>query len=108
MTVYASNGSPSALTVGTETNLATSIPAGNYVVNVDIAALAAGESLTLRIYRPAVGGGTERMLPPQTVSWPLVATLLTTPAFHLEGSGRVSIQQAGGTGRAFPWAIESL
>jgi hypothetical protein len=106
----AASGTQTA-TVGTEHDLATTITtAGAYVLVVDANALAAGESVTVGIYEKVLSGGTQRKMAQYAHSWPGSTTVpvLQTPAFNLEIEGKVTLTQAGGSSRAFPWSLRKL
>jgi hypothetical protein len=108
----AGNGTQTAV-IGTEHTLLDTSAGGVYTFEVDPAAMAAGDSLELRIYKMVLTAGTRRccyyarydgvqvaddML---KVSVP-VATELTD-----SGAIRFTLKQIAGTGRAFPWKVLS-
>lgn len=100
-----SSGTQTA-TVGTEHTLATITVAGIYVLHVDAAALAAGEELELRVYKTILAAGTERLLDvyyfKHAQGEPCLAAI---PVICFTGI-RATLKQVGGTGRAYPWALE--
>lgn len=104
-----SSGSQTA-TVGTEHTLATITTNKTFVAYVDCNALAAGEYVELRVRRDVRSADTTRTMYTRIVSWLEAAT---TPVIKLPvdsgGGGEyvVTLRQLNGTGRAFPWAIET-
>ncbi len=96
-------------TLTSEHVLATVTAAGTYQLMVDVANLAAGETLWLRIYGKARSTGTERLLyshrvKGETLVEPLVGSLAVVSPHH----AKFTLRQDGGTGRAFPWAVYKL
>lgn len=98
------SGSQTA-TLTTEHTLATVTDAGTYQLSVDTALLVNDETLELRIYGKARTSDTERLMlissfkhiqgTPLKISIPVMS-----PHYF-----KATLEQNGGTGRAFPWAI---
>lgn len=107
MTSVKTSGSQTA-TLTTEHTLATVTDAGTYQLVVDAANLANNEHLTLRIYGKARSGDTERLIWPVTVSHAQVAPLVESVPIASPHHLKVTLEQNGGTGRAFPWAVYEL
>jgi hypothetical protein len=103
------SGSQTA-TIGTEHTLATITTNKSFVAYVDCNALAAGEYVELKIKRDARAADATRTMHTRIVSW-LEASI--TPIIKLPvdsaGAGEYvgTLKQLNGTGRAFPWAIET-
>lgn len=101
------SGSQTA-TLDTEHALATITDAGVYVLAVDAAALASGESLRLCLYGKARSSDTERLVYQAAFSnaqtEPLKESVPVVSPHHL----RATLTQSGGTGRSYPWAIYAL
>jgi hypothetical protein len=101
------SGSQTA-TLTTEHTLATVTDAGQYVLAVDAANLVDGEDLTLRIYGKARSSDTERVMYVDTFTGaqaaPLLISLPTVSPHH----NKFTLEQNGGTGRAFPWAVYQI
>ena len=95
-------------TLTTEHTLATVTDPGTYQLVVDAALLANGETLTLRIYGKAHSDETERLMWEANFSHiltiPLPASVPVVSPHHM----KVTLEQNGGTGRAFPWAVYEL
>lgn len=95
--------------LGTEHTLTTITTLGIYRLWVDAAALANGETLTIRQYYKLLTGGTERLLIPPSV----YVNAQSNPAlfalpFESDISIRYTLQQDGGTGRSYPWKVMAL
>lgn len=106
MTVTVKTSGSQTATISTEHDLATVSDPGVYVLSVDVANLAAGDVVELRVYGKASTGDTERLLHrgtygPITPSAPLVQSVPIVSPHHL----RATLKQIAGTGRAYPWAI---
>ena len=107
MATVKTDGSQTA-TLTTEHTLATITDAATYVLNVDTANLADGEELTLRVYGKVRSGGTERLMYSHNVAnaqaynhW---VSLPVATAIHV----KYTLEQNGGTGRVYPWAVYEL
>lgn len=95
--------------LGTEHELVIVADPGTYTINVDIAALAdSTEKLTLRIYGKAGPADPERGLFGATVDGANVDKLLASVPAVSPHHFRATLEQNGGTGRAFPWAVYQL
>jgi hypothetical protein len=103
------SGSQTA-TIGTEHTLATIVTQKTFIAYVDCNGLAASEYVELKVKRDARSADATRTLHTRVVSW-LEAAM--TPIIKLPadsgGGGEyvVTLRQLNGTGRAFPWAIET-
>lgn len=108
MATVQDSGSQTA-TLTSEHTLATVTAAGTYQLVVDVANLAAGETLWLRIYGKARSSDTERLLYSHRVKGEtLVELLIASLAVVSPHHSKFTLRQDGGTGRAFPWAIYAL
>lgn len=95
-------------TVNTEHTLATDTTNKTYVFIVDTGAMAAGDTLELRVYTIVLSAGTERLAyivqynnaqdEPQKYSPPVPADI----------SFKATLKQTAGTGRSYPWKVVSL
>lgn len=96
-------------TIGTEHTLATITTAKPFQLLVDISALAAGEYVEIKVKRKVLSAGTLGISFSGIYSWldaavnPVVMCdpILSTSSFV------ATIKQLSGTGRAFPWAVET-
>ena len=94
--------------LGTEHTLATVTDAGTYQLIVDAVLLANGETLTLRIYGKAHSDETERLMWEANFSHALTIDLLASVPIVSPHHMKVTLEQNGGTGRAYPWAVYEL
>lgn len=107
MATSAATGTQTA-TLGTEHTLATIATAGTYQLQVDTAALANGETLTLRASLKVTAGGTARLAFEATyrhAQGEPVKLSVPVPSLH---SVAFTLTQTGGTGRSFPWEVVAL
>lgn len=103
-----SSGTQTA-TVTTEHTLATITTAKPFQLIVDINALAAGEYVEIKVKRKALSGGTTRIAFCGIFSWldALVAPEVVTQPILSTQEYVATLKQLNGTGRAFPWAVET-
>lgn len=103
-----SSGTQTA-TISTEHTLATITTAKPFQLKVDINALAAGEYVEIKVKTKGLSGGTTRTQQAGIFSWldaavnPIVMfdPILSTQEYV------ATLKQLNGTGRAFPWAVET-
>lgn len=95
-------------TLGTEHTLAAPSAAKTRVLVVDAAAMTLGETVTMRFKGPVLSGGTERLIREATFSGPLSEAHVQSPPILMPQGGTVTLTQAGGTGRSYPWALLAL
>jgi hypothetical protein len=115
MAVTAQASGTQAAAVGSEHTLADVAVAGTFTLHVDAGAMAAGDTLELRIYQIVLAGGSRQLaylasfagaqdgssndLAPVKISVP-VSNELTDA-----GSLRCTLKQTAGTGRSYPWKL---
>ncbi len=104
--VYDSNSQTATLT--NEHPLVTVTAAGTYQLVVDAANLVNGEYLTLRIYGKARSTDSERLLHEMTYAHVQTCPLITSIPIVSPHHSKFTLEQNGGTGRAFPWAVYAL
>ena len=101
------SGSQTA-TLTTEHTLATVTDAGQYQFVVDTALLVNDEDLTIRFYGKARTSDTERLFDDYRFIHiqhrPLKEFDPIVSPHHL----KITLEQNGGTGRAFPWAVYEI
>lgn len=104
-----SSGTTTPGTLGVEEDLDASDTSGKtYVLVVDTANLTGSELLELRLYTKVLSGGTSRLAYTATfvgVQGEPIKYSVPVPA-NIEI--RATIEQTGGTLRAFPWALLSI
>lgn len=104
-----SSGSQTA-TIGTEHTLATVTTQKTFVLSVDCANLAAGEYVEIKVKRDVRSADTTRTLHSRIVSWleAGVTPVVSMPPVPAGGGELVcTLKQLNGTGRAFPWAVDT-
>ena len=103
------NGSQTA-TLTTEHTLATVTDAGVYVLHVDIANLTGAEIVTLRLKTRARTSDTTRIAYEVDLDASAAAgePIAISPPIASLHELIVTLEQNGGTGRAFPWNLIQL
>jgi hypothetical protein len=92
----------------TEHVLATPTTLSSRVLIVDASALAAGETLTLRIKGKVLTGGTQRLIREAVFTGPVYeSNVQSMPAIQTFG-GDITLTQTGGTGRSYDWSVVTL
>lgn len=110
MAVSEKTGGSQTATIGTEHTLATVTDPGIYVLRVDLANLAAGDVVELRVYSKARSGtDSERLKDGPATYGPIVPDALLPDSIPVLATGhlKATLKQTAGTGRAFPWVILS-
>lgn len=108
MTVTEAASGTQAATIATEHTLSTQTTAGAYQLLVDIAALASGDAVTLRLKVKTLTGSTLAT----AVQWgfdgvqgePVSVSVPLSIAHEISAT----LQQTAGTGRSFPWSLVRL
>ncbi len=101
------SGSQTAV-LATEHVLSTITAAGTYVFTVDAANLVNDETLTLRVKTKVRSVDTSRLLYEGTFKHTQGIPNKQAPAVPVISEGVFTLEQNGGTGRAFPWNILQL
>lgn len=94
--------------VGNEHTLSAPTTPHIRVLLVDAAALLSGETLELRFKTKVLSGGTERLIRKESFPGPLTDPHIQSPPFVMPQGGTITLEQVGGVGRSFPWAIVTL
>jgi hypothetical protein len=105
-TLIASGTQTAVLT--TEHTLATDTANHTYVLAVDTALLVNGETLELRLYTICLAAGTERLAYYATYQNGQGEPMKYSPPVPANISFKATLEQNGGTGRAFPWSLLAL
>lgn len=99
-----------AATVTTEHTLLSTSTAGTYVLFVDLNALAAGDTIELRIKTKVLGGGTIR--PAYFVTYtdarPADDKISISVPIPTDQGADFTLKQTAGTSRSFPWKVVAL
>lgn len=99
----AQSGTTAALTIGTETTLATDTSNATFASFVDTSNLALGDTLEVRIYAINLSGGSLLQDWKGTYSNVQINPLKQLPFVASDQSYRVTLKQTAGTGRTFGW-----
>jgi hypothetical protein len=97
-------------TVGTEHTLNTTTPEttdGVYQFYVDVANMALGDELEIRIKEKVISSGTQREVFYAKRSHAQTRPFVS-PTFILLHGWDFTIKQTAGTGRSFPWSIRKV
>jgi len=100
-----SSGTTSALTIGSETTLATDTNNGTFVLEVDTSNLALGDLLEIRIYTITLGGGSLVQAWKGTFQHGQINNHKVSPPVASDQSIKCTLNQVAGTGRTFAWKM---
>ena len=99
------SGTTSALTIGTETTLATDTNNGTFVLEVDLSNLANGDLLEIRIYTITLSGGSLVLAWKATYQHTQINNHKISPPVASDQSIKCTLKQTAGTGRVFSWKM---
>ena len=102
----AASGTQTAV-ISTTHTLSTPTAGKTYQLNLDLNALAAGDTLTI-IVQAKVAGGSFRNAASLTLAGPQGDPFFQTAPYPAASGCQFQILQSTGTGRAFPWEVVSL
>jgi hypothetical protein len=111
MAVTAAGSGTQTATISTEHTLLDVSAAGTYTFHVDTNAMAAGDTLELRIYQMVLTGGTRRVAYFVSYSGAQSSDDLVKISVPISneladsGALRFTLKQTAGTGRALPWKV---
>ncbi len=111
MAVTAQGTGTQTAVVGTEHTLLDVAVAGTFTFHVDKIAMAAGDTLELRIYQIVLTGGVRRVAYFQAYSGAQPADDMIAISVPISneltdaGALRFTLKQTAGTGRAFPYKV---
>jgi hypothetical protein len=100
-------GSQTAV-ISTEHTLATITSAGTYVLAVDLANLANGDVLELRVYTKLTSGDTSQLTYFATYANVQADKNVLSVPVPAPIEFKATLKQTAGTGRAFIWAVYQL
>jgi len=103
--ILSDSGTTAALTIGTETTLATDNNNGTFVLEVDTSNLANGDVLEIRIYTVTLGGGSLIQAWKGTYQHAQINNHKISPFVASDQSMRATLNQTVGTGRTYAWKI---
>lgn len=99
------NGTTSALTIGTETTLATDTNNGTFALEVDTSNLALGDLLEIRIYTITLSGGSLTQAWKGVFQNAQINNHKISPPVASDQSIKCTLKQTAGTGRTFAWKM---
>ncbi len=102
-----SSGTQTAV-IGTEHTLAAPTTAGVRQLVVDLINLANGETVELRVSRPALSAGTVRTWQTAVFSHAQSDPIVISVPIPSPLGATFTLKQTVGTGRAFPFSVETL
>lgn len=105
--VVETSGTQTAV-ISTEHTLASPTTAKTRVLVVDVGALASTEVVELRAYGPVLSGGTSQLIKLTSFTGVVSDPNTESPPFVMAWGGSFSLKQTSGTGRAFPWRVDTL
>lgn len=108
MSVTIESSGTQIATIGVEHSLVALTQNRSYQLVVDLANLAAGDSVTLRAKRKVLTGGTIRTWLEETFTGAQSAPVVISIPFGGPYGTTLTLQQNTGTGRSFDWSAESI
>jgi hypothetical protein len=101
-------GGSQLASIGTEHTLTTSTANKVFVLVVDLANLASGDTVELRIYTIARAAGSERQAYMESFVGAQTSPMAYSVPVPANISCKATLKQTAGTGRSFSWALLSL
>lgn len=97
------SGTTAALTIGTETTLASDTNNASLAGFVDCSNMVLGDILEIRIYAINLSGGSYQQVWKGTFQNAQISSLKALPPMPSDQGFRVTLKQTAGTGRAYGW-----
>lgn len=95
-------------TDGTEQTLNTSVFVGVHVVQVDLSAMQAGDTVVLRAKTKVLTAGATTIFIEQTFTGVQTEPIVQTEPVTSPFSFTATLQRTGGSDRAYPWSINTV
>lgn len=108
MAVSVESSGTQTATIGTEHTLASPTTAGVRQLCVDLTNLLNGETVELRINRKTLTGGTIFTWQVAVFSHLQAQPIVLSIPMPSPYGGTFTLKQTVGTGRAFPWSVETM
>lgn len=99
------SGTTSALSIGSETTLATDTNNGTFVLEVDVSNMVNGDLLEIRVYTITLGGGSLIQAWKGTYQHAQINNHKISPPIASDQSIKCTLKQTAGTGRTFAWKM---
>lgn len=97
-----------AATIGTEHSLSAPTSSAIRVLRVDTGAMVAGEVVEISIKTKVLTGGTQRSIYLASIGGGTAQPIVASPPVTMPFGGEFTLKQVNGTGRSFPWSVETL
>ena len=97
------SGTTAALTLNSETTLATDTNNGTFVLEVDTSNLANGDLLEIRVYSKTLSGGASVQMWKGTYQHAQINNHKVSPPVASDIEFKATLKQTAGTGRTFTW-----
>jgi hypothetical protein len=100
------SGTTSALSISSETTLATNTGNATFVLEVDVSNLVLGDILEIRVYTITLSGGSLIQAWKGTYQGALIINNhVISPPIASDQSVKFTLNQIAGTGRTFNWKV---
>ena len=103
--ILSQSGTTSALTIGSETPLATDTNNGTFVLEVDTSNLALGDLLEIRVYTVTLSGGSFVQAWKGAYQHNQINNHKISPPVASDQQIKCTLNQLAGTGRTFNWKM---
>lgn len=103
--ILSDSGTTGALTINSETTLATDTNNGTFVLEVDVSNMANGDLLEIRVYTITLNGGSLVQMWKGTYQNAQINNHKVSPFVASDQSIKCTLNQTAGTGRTFAWKM---
>lgn len=90
---------------GGEDSLTTITDPGNYLLNVDMNAMVAGDAVVLRAYTRVLAGGADREVAQEVFAGAQTPPIVPSIPFSSPHQIQFTLEQVDGSLRSFPWEV---
>lgn len=108
MALAETNTGTQTATIGTLHTLATPTAGKTYVLHVDLTNLAAGDVLDIFVQTKVLSTSTLKNMYSCTLAGPQADPYFMSVPIPSVNGVQFQLKQTAGTGRAFPWSVQSL
>lgn len=91
----------------TEHELYATTSSGHYSASVDLLNMATGDITIIRIYKKVLTGSSQTLIDSYTFSEAQTKKVLFVPFVCCPFGYRITLEQTDGTGRDYPWSVET-
>jgi hypothetical protein len=103
--ILSDSGTTAALTISSETTLATDTNNGTFTLEVDTSNMVLGDLLEIRIYTITLAGGTLTQAWKGTYQHLQINNHKVSPPIASDQSIRCTLNQTAGSGRTYAWKM---